>query len=377
MKLFRIINLVFWGIFISACGGGGNEEEKIDRQYLNKISPPYSERKIKENDAIHAINTTLGGNFITSQDYEHYMNLIAIKENPYVPKKQLRLMRKYYDGGKITDEFYTEERLATEWDQFPCINAIPYKDYIRQIGIFGYPKQMQNAIHTVNFLYNLALPYQFNTIENANLFNANRIMIDIKGYFLVLRQENNGEWWLLDNFSEGPKKISGSHIEWLNNLTQSFPGIKVLCFTSEDLLKAENSTKMLPASFKDSMTDSDPFGEDFIEEFFYFSFLSPSGRLTQIGEDLYLEKSAFKDNTYRFLYEFTSELLNKSTEQRIRVLEIFNSFIERSPESILNSGLRKSYREQINPATIDAFRKAARKQDILRFNQMDYYWIVD
>lgn len=303
---------------------------------------------------------------ITPDEYERYMNLIAIKNNPQVSGRQRRLMRKYYDGGKITGELYTQEDLAAGWNPTPNGNSISYTEYLRQTGVFDQQKHIENVIRTINGLYNLNLPNGFDIVSNANLEKAERIMVDIYGSITVLRRDAENKWWLLDSLGEGPECISEDHKNWLNYATQISPTINILCFTAEDILSIKNSTKNLPKLFKDSITNSDPYGEDFIEEYFYPPTIDFS-ELQNISNDLFEEQQAFRNDTYKFLSDFNARLSARYGVNRSQILRIFISFLHQTPS--LDSSSRGT---QINKATIEAFKKAAEKWGVAQVHQQPH-----
>ncbi|MCX8565718.1 MAG: Josephin [Glomeribacter sp. 1016415] len=333
---------------------------------------PHYDKADYKNIATEVVHMALGTELITPDDYERYLNLIAIKNNPHVSGRQRRLMRKYYDGGESTGEFYTREKLEEAWDLAAYNDALLYKEYLHQTGVFDQDKNIYNVINTINDLYDLKVPNEFNIEANANVANAERMIVDLDGSFVVLRRDLNDKWWLLDILAQNPKLLAEGPKNWLQKTAQFFPNIKLLCFTVDDILKLENPTKNLPAPFADSMTKSDPFGRDFVEEFFYLPSLSPL-ELQYISEELFSEQPAFQDNTYKFLHEFTLKLFRQGGGDRSKILETFNAFIEQIPVSNSTSSStstsERKYKEEINPDTIKAFREAAAKWGLVQTDQ--------
>lgn len=336
---------------------------------------PHYDRADYKNIATEVVHMALGTELITPDEYERYLNLIAIKDNPHVSGRQRRLMRKYYDEGESSGEFYTREMLAEAWDLAAYNDALLYKEYLHQTGVFDQEKNIYSVINTINELYDLKVPNEFNLEAHSNVAHAERIIVDLDGSFVVLRRDLNDKWWLLDILAQNPKLLPEGPDNWLQKTAQFFPNIKLLCFTLDDILNLENPTKNPPPSFVDPMTQSDPFGRDFVEEFFYQPSLSPL-ELQYISEELFSEQPAFQDNTYKFLHEFTLKLFRQGGGDRSKILETFDRFIEQVPvsnsTSTSTSTSERKYKEEIHPDTIQAFREAAAKWELVETDQQSH-----
>ncbi|BBO59269.1 hypothetical protein [Mycoavidus sp. B2-EB] len=408
MKIIKFITTTSLIVLTVACGGDEKKAEDLKMQNPEALSLPHFEKQTDANCAIHAINVTLGKLLITPDEYERYMNLIAIKSNPRVSGQQRRLMRKYYASKAPNEPPYTRGMLAADWNQVRHNHDISYEKYLHQTGIFGRQKNIGNVIRAVNELYSLNISNEFNIESNPNFENSELIIIDIDKALVVLRRDNYNKQRLLNALSQDPK----DHVNWLHStIARHYPNIAIFNFTLKDIYNIENSIKKTPKSFSDSIFESDLFGIDFIEDFFSTPSLTKS-KIEKIIEDLDSEKPAFQDGTYTFLLDFIAtlyriieqrtikylidefgmdasiielsgikipETIEKMIDKQVKIKreevpEIFEGdFIRYNPNFIraknnkfllkehYDSRHNDSYEEKANPETILAFRQAAAK----------------
>ncbi len=278
MKLLKIIGILILTT-LYACGGGnskspapptpgdqtpppGNQTPPPENQNPGKEEKLYFEKQTDANCTLHSVNNAFGGSFLSSEDYDRYINLTVAQKTGDIPDDgfylgglflgqhrftaaQQQALRRYYDPNTPDDLETKRAVLAQEFDahqdQDPDA-ALNWQTFSQDMGLFGGAKNFHFVLPIVNQLYDLKLNLTHYDRDlkselarlSQDFMNAERLILTTSaqgGHFFALRKFN-GIWYKLESGDSGPEQLSGSHLDWLR--TQAPVGARVKYFTADE-----------------------------------------------------------------------------------------------------------------------------------------------
>lgn len=188
MKILKFSLIIFFQLFIVACGGGGGAVEG-EAQHSEITTPSYFEDITNRNNcAIDAVNKALGEIFITPEAYEKYMMLIYAAKNDktpnnskqskaakdrafkshYITEKQYQAFLKFYKSTQGKEAKLKELEKEFNESRLEDASRMNFHEYKEHHGILGEFKEVMRVIGIVNEVYNLKLPLALTEFDKNN-----------------------------------------------------------------------------------------------------------------------------------------------------------------------------------------------------------------
>ncbi len=270
MKILKFSLIIFFQLFIVACGGGGGAVEG-ETQYSEITTPSYFEDITNRNNcAIDAVNKALGEIFIPRGAYEKYMMLIYAAENdkvsndskqskdakaralkcPYITEKQYQAFLKFHKSTKSEEAKLAELEKEFNESRLEDPSRMNFQEYKEHHGILGEFKEVMRVIGIVNAVYKLELPLaKFNENKSSDFKGYESLIMHQANHFFALSKKNGDQ---LDSESQAPEILSSTDLtdrlgEMIGN---SESVVSIVGFDLAEIQQAKKAFNANPSAFE-------------------------------------------------------------------------------------------------------------------------------
>ncbi|UUM21860.1 hypothetical protein [Mycoavidus sp. SF9855] len=273
MKTLKFFLIIFFQLFIVACGGGGGEGE-AQTQHSEITTPSYFEDITNRNNcAIDAVNKALGEIFITPEAYEKYMMLIYAAKNDktpnnskqskaakdrafkshYITEKQYQAFLKFYKSAQGKEAKLKELEKEFNESRLEDASRMNFHEYKEHHGILGELKEVMRVIGIVNEVYNLELPLaltEFDKNNPPNFKGYESLIVHQADHFFALSKKNG---YKLDSESQVPEILSSTDLtDRLVEMTgNNESAVSFVGFTLEKIQQAKKAFNANPGAFNE------------------------------------------------------------------------------------------------------------------------------
>ncbi|BBO59270.1 hypothetical protein [Mycoavidus sp. B2-EB] len=255
MQLSKVLGIILLQLFfVSACGGGGEEDPSIGHPKITE--EPYFDIETTGNCAIRSVNWALGNKrFISPREYYEYMENQSISiDNQLFSEEQKKLLREHYKDKtkkynpvvlKKLEEAFDKAKVPSESASFdPTFNNLA-----TEYGLFGRNKAVEHVIDVIKFKFGL----EFQTVleEFNDALCAKRDFIDAKGFIILTNNHFDGFYKDESDFwrKESGDRLIADHISYIEQLKLELElhahglirDFRVLYFTSKNMEDFQNA----------------------------------------------------------------------------------------------------------------------------------------
>ncbi len=273
MKILKFYLIIFFQLFVVACGGGA-EEGGAQTQHSEITTPSYFvDTTNRNNCAIDAVNEALGGKFITPQAYEKYIMLIyaadfektsndskyskaaqasALKSH-YITEKQYQAFLKFHKSTKSQEAKLIELEKEFNESMFADASRMNFHEYKKHHGILGEFKEVMRVIDIVNKVYKLNLPLALTQNNSSNSKDYESLVMHQTDHFFTLSKKNGDK---LDRESQALEILSSTDLtDQLAEMTENNESaVPVVGFNLAQIQQAKKALHANPNAFEKLFT---------------------------------------------------------------------------------------------------------------------------
>ncbi len=214
MAALKFSLIIFFQLFVVACGGGAGEGGANTQHSEIKTPSYFVETTNRNNCAIDAVNKALGETFITPQAYEKYIMLIyapkfektandsecskaaqasAFKSH-YITEKQCQAFLKFYQSTKGEEARLSELEEEFNESMFVDASRMNFHEYKKHHGLLGEYKEILRVIEIVNKVYKLKLPIDLTQNNSSDFKDFESLIRYQSDHFFTLLKKNGDKF---------------------------------------------------------------------------------------------------------------------------------------------------------------------------------------